>query len=587
MFPQNLLTQWCRLVAAGLARAGVEQVVVSPGSRSTPLVCALAEEPSLNLADVVDERAAAFFALGRSRASGRPTGLVRTSGTAGGHDLPAVMEAKAAGVSLVIVTADRPYELQDAEAPQTADQIHLHGRHAVAFFDLGLPDPDPAALRGVFRRTIQAVHTSRYPVRGAVQVNLRARKPLEPRASSTEAERGLELEVDAVLERPSPEGFLPEVRASAEGLAAAGEWLSRARRPVVACGPLPITRRSVGLAAGTFARSIGAPWVAEAASQARYGPADGEASRVEYYDAALRSRGLAEALSPDLIVHVGRPLTSAAWLRFSARHVHVPRLVLSDVGWPDPDSGPARILWGHPAETLRGLARIPVRTDPEWLPSWRRADRRGAEAVARVFEEIEDPVIEADAARALVGSVPSGGFVVLGNSLPIRHVETFPAVRSAPLDVVCQRGLNGIDGLVAQAVAVAGLLPRPGALVLGDVSLRHDLASLRMLARRKGPFVLMVLHNGGGRIFEMLPVVDAVAPAVMKHFTTPDDEGFGEICRAFGVAHRSVGTRPELARALEESWRRASPTVVEVRVPPDQNRRVSAVLERAMKEGPR
>ena len=478
--------------------------------------------------------------------------------------------------------------MQDAEAPQTADQIHLHGRHAVAFFELGLPDPDPAALRGVFRRTIQAVATAQYPVRGAVQVNLRARKPLEPRASGPEGEeRVLASTVDALLAGPSPEAFAPDLRASPGGLAAARERLRRARRPIVAGGPLPLRQRAAGFAAGSLAGSIGAPWVAEAASQARYGPAEGEASRIGHYDAVLRTPGLADGLSPDLIVHVGRPLTSAAWLRFSARHAHVPRLVVSDGGWSDPDNGPTQILWCDPVTTLRELARTPGRAEPGWLARWRQADRRAAGAAARVLEETEDPVTEAGAARVLLGSIPADGFVFLGNSLPIRHGETFPAARSTSLDVLCQRGLNGIDGLIAQAAAAADFLGRPGALLLGDVSVRHDLASLRLLGSLRTPFVLMVLHNGGGRIFEMLPVVDAVSPAVMRHFTTPDEEGFGEVCRAFGLAHRAVDSRAQLAPGLEEGFRRRSATVVEVRVPPDQNRRLLAALERGLQGEPR
>ena len=584
MAPRSLLTQWCRLVAAGLSQAGVRCVIVSPGSRSTPLVCALAEQANLSIVDVVDERAAAYFALGQSRVTGRPTALVRTSGTAGGHDLPAVMEARASGVPLVVVTADRPHELQDADAPQTTDQIRLYGHHAVGFFELGLPDSHSAALRGVLRRTIQAVASTRYPVPGAVQLNLRARKPLEPSGSTTEADRALAGEVDALLARPMPQAFVPEVRPSRAGLGRAAELLSVARRPVVACGPVALPSKAEGRGAAAFARSIRAPWIAEASSQACYGLGEDEGGRVVHYDVALRSSAIAEELTPDLIVHVGRPMTSPSWLRYSARHAAVPRLVLSADRWSDPDNGPVVTLWGNPGEALRAMAEVPVQSEPGWIAQWQSADRLAARAVERFLAEFDDPVTEAEAARALVGSVPSGGFVFLGNSLPIRHLETFVPERHEPLDVVSQRGLNGIDGLVAQAAGAARALGRPGALLIGDVSLRHDLASLRLLSRRDQPFVVMVLHNGGGRIFEMLPVAEAVTPEVMRHFTTPDDEGFEEICRAFGLYHRTVVSGPELMSALAEGWSRPSVSVIEVRVPPNQNRRVQTGLERILGE---
>ncbi|MEL6187850.1 MAG: thiamine pyrophosphate-binding protein, partial [Myxococcota bacterium] len=150
-----LLEAWCQLLYDGLVAGGVATVVVSPGSRSTPLVLAASGRADLEVVTVVDERAAAFYALGRARAEGRPLALVRTSGSAAGHDLPAVIEARAAGVPLVVLTADRPHELMDARAPQTIDQLRLFGEQAVGFFDLGLPDPTPRALRAVRRVGMQ------------------------------------------------------------------------------------------------------------------------------------------------------------------------------------------------------------------------------------------------------------------------------------------------------------------------------------------------------------------------------------------------------------------------------------------------
>jgi 2-succinyl-5-enolpyruvyl-6-hydroxy-3-cyclohexene-1-carboxylate synthase len=178
----DLHSAWAHLFAASLAQCGVAHAVISPGSRSTPLALALAAQlPSTVLHD---ERVAAFFALGQARASGRPSVVLATSGTAPGHWLPAVMEAREAGLPLLLLSADRPWEVQQAQASQTVDQIRLFGPHANGYFELGVPDAYPGALRAVPRIAAQAVLATQYPLPGAVQVNARFRKPLEPQPST-------------------------------------------------------------------------------------------------------------------------------------------------------------------------------------------------------------------------------------------------------------------------------------------------------------------------------------------------------------------------------------------------------------------
>ncbi|MBZ0122181.1 MAG: 2-succinyl-5-enolpyruvyl-6-hydroxy-3-cyclohexene-1-carboxylate synthase, partial [Sandaracinaceae bacterium] len=196
----SLLTTWSRLVIGSLASAGVRDVVVSPGSRSTPFVLAAARHGGLRVHEVIDERAAGFFALGLARLGGPPPLLLCTSGTAPAHYYPAIVEASLAELPLVALTADRPPELADCGAPQTIDQTRLFGAHARLFADLGAPDPE--ALEGLRRLISQAVLRSRYPIPGPVQLNARARKPLEPRSPASAGERALEERARAIAERP-------------------------------------------------------------------------------------------------------------------------------------------------------------------------------------------------------------------------------------------------------------------------------------------------------------------------------------------------------------------------------------------------
>jgi len=262
--PENLLSEWAALVFASFADAGVERVVVSPGSRSTPFVAGAIREPRLRLFDVIDERAAAFFALGQARVTGVPTLLLCTSGTAGAHYLPAIIEARHAGVPLLVLTADRPTEATACGAAQTIDQTKMFGEHVRRFFDLGMPDGDPSALRAVRRVALQAFVASQYPERGAVHVNARARKPLEPILASATAEgRAVAAAVRAVKDRPIRVA-LASAQADAGALEIIAAELRAARRGLIVCGPLP-ARTDVG-AVEDLARRTGFPLLSESAS---------------------------------------------------------------------------------------------------------------------------------------------------------------------------------------------------------------------------------------------------------------------------------------------------------------------------------
>ncbi|HRI55183.1 MAG TPA: 2-succinyl-5-enolpyruvyl-6-hydroxy-3-cyclohexene-1-carboxylic-acid synthase, partial [Pseudomonadota bacterium] len=237
MSEANLLAEWARLLLGSLAAAGVREVVVSPGARSTPFVCAAHAEPQLRCWDVIDERAAAFFALGQARVTGRPSLLICTSGTAGAHYLPAVIEAGAAHLPLLVLTADRPFELQDCGAPQTIDQIKLLGGHARRFFELGMPDPSDLSLRALRRLAAQAVLTTTWPTPGAVHLNARARKPLEPQSVHTSDEVALRARVDELLQAPLLRAYPPRAVPAPAGVAAAAQLCRSARRGLIICGP--------------------------------------------------------------------------------------------------------------------------------------------------------------------------------------------------------------------------------------------------------------------------------------------------------------------------------------------------------------
>lgn len=553
MTPRNLQELHAELLFDALARAGVEHLVLSPGSRSTPFVLAAARQPGLQLHDAVDERAAAFFALGAGRATGRPAALLCTSGTAPAHYYPAVIEAAAAGVPLVVLSADRPHELAACAAPQTIDQTRLFGEHVRFFADLGSPDATALSLRATRRFVAQAVHRSRWPEPGPVHLNLRARKPLEPQGAHTDDERALAALAGSVRQEPLPRAHPPRTLPDP----AAIELVARAlagRRGVVACGPGPLDRARAREAVAALCRATGWPLLAESTSQLRHGmPPD--VAVVGAFDHLLAA-GLAEP--PEVVVQIGLPPVASAWERWAAR---ASRVVVAPHGWADPTSGAEHLLLGEVAPAVQALADAlagaPPAPDPAWLP----ADRLAWEAVDAELAG------EGLAVRRAVEALPEGALLAVGNSLVVRQLDQFVPPRPAPVDTLSQRGVSGIDGLVAGAAGSAVAARRPVLLLLGDLSALHDLGGLALLPRDVSVCVL-VLDNGGGRIFEQLPIArhPDVGEEALRRFTTPRRHDLAHAAALFGI--RFADPAPEaVGPAVRDALERPGATLLQVRVP--------------------
>ncbi|HUQ06478.1 MAG TPA: 2-succinyl-5-enolpyruvyl-6-hydroxy-3-cyclohexene-1-carboxylic-acid synthase [Kofleriaceae bacterium] len=567
-------TVWAELVAASLADAGVADVVVSPGSRSTPLAAALARLP-VRLHVVVDERAAAFFALGIARADGAPAALVCTSGTAPAHYLPAVIEASMSGVPLVIVSADRPPELHGAGASQTIDQTKLFGGFVRRFDDLGPPDGSALALRSVRRKIGQAVAASRGPAPGPVHVNVPLRKPLEPAAPSTVAERTAAAEATRLRTLPIA-AVAPTVRVPDDVIARVAEAIAGTTRGVLLATAGPASRREARAAAFTLARHAGWPVLAEAGSQLRFAPRDGIL--------AVDHAGLAASaeLAPEVIVQLGGEPVAMGW---GAIATGARRFIIAEHGWPDGDSTAEAVLVGDVADTL---ARITAALATPRLPSayaraWRDADRVAADAIAAALAEHAAANTGLAAEHAMVGAaiaaVPTGAQLVLGNSLPVRVADEI-AGGGRDLTVLTQRGAAGIDGLIAGA---AGAAARNGAtvLVLGDVSFAHDVGALA--CARGLPLAIVVIDNGGGRIFDQLPVVASDLPdgAFERLWRTPTALDPVAAARAFGIEAALVRDPDELGAAIDRGVGRgaAGPVVIHAPVAPES----AASIRRAAK----
>jgi len=503
-FCATLVQQWVGL--------GVRHAVVSPGSRSTPLALACANEPDLRTHVHIDERSASFTALGIGRATGEPALVVTTSGTAAAELHAAVVEAHQAGVPMLVCTADRPPELQGVHAPQTINQTRLFGDAVRWFVEPGPPSHDHRdSWRDLATDAFLAsvgIDPGRPP--GPVHLNLAFREPLVgPRGELPDLN-------DVVFPLPASWG-LPDEQLGRVRQAMAG------RRGVVVAGDRAArTAEEVDAVLG-LAKSLGWPVLADHLSGLRrYDPAV-----VQSFDSLLRVPEVADELRPDLVLRIGGLLASRVtneWLaRSGATQVGVDRWGLV----PDPDhvldvraTADIRVL----CTQLEGVKRAPR----AWSERWSELERAARRAV--ILTRAGEPLI----ARSALAAVPPGGHFVVSSSMPVRDLEWY----ADPSDAVvhANRGANGIDGVVSTAAGVAIGSGAPTIALVGDVAFLHDTNGLMGLGRREVPLCIVVVDNDGGGIFSFLPQASELdADRFEQLFGTPHAVDLHSLARAHGL----------------------------------------------------
>lgn len=619
--PAVIQSVWMRVLMDGLRRAGVTDVVVSPGSRSTPLVFA-AEFVGMRCHTIIDERSAGFFALGRAKTTGAPVALLCTSGTAGAHYYPAIIEAAYSYVPLIAITADRPPELQDCAAPQTIHQAGLFGGMVRHFADLGTPEAERTRLRALRRKAVQAVAMARGPVPGPVHLNVPARKPLEPAPLRTAADVAMAERGDAVCAEPAPQVITSPPRAPDTALDALANACVAAKRGLIACGPMPPHQRELAAAVHALAQATGFPVLAEAASQVRFGnrPEQGELF-CDGFDMLLASARFRAESKPELVLQLGPPLTSSHYSTFMSENPGAVHCVIAAAGWNDPHSSADALVVADIIDTLRRLAtRIRAGARSVKAAAWASRFAAGNalvwEAVDAVLGQAVDlsigqgtqaePVAtepgtgsaqvmrEGQAMRAVLGAVPAGALLALGNSLPVRTLDTYGRARPGGPAVLSQRGASGIDGLISSAAGAASAGERPVALVLGDVSFAHDLGGLaaaRQLGKR-APLAVIVIDNQGGRIFEQLPIGELEAKLFSTHWLTPPACDVRAAAAVFGHAYVRAEDPDALSEAVTAALRpEAGCTVIHAVVAPgsaaEDARRIQAIIAASVDALPR
>ncbi|SHE39521.1 2-succinyl-5-enolpyruvyl-6-hydroxy-3-cyclohexene-1-carboxylate synthase [Fodinibius roseus] len=533
---QNIPFYWATIFFRRLLKAGVRHVIISPGSRSTPLTMAAAAQSRLRKQVILDERSAAFTALGVGKATGHPAVLVCTSGTATANYFPAVIEARQSGVPMILATADRPPHLRSTGANQAIDQLKLFGGYPVFFHEVGEPGLGDDDLKRLAMLSRQAVGLSQQK-RGPVHLNFPFRKPLEPEP-----------------------GFVKKIsdENSDKPLSGNSEWrqdgsfhlsdkiqqaMRSARRPLIVVGPTA-PGDDTGSIAG-LAKKLNAPVLTESTMPDQQHVSHG-------FAIFLRNKHVREQLQPDLLLRFGfqptaKSLEKALGDWQPGHHLHF----ASTSDWQDATFSESEHLpWGGRPLSLGGL---PDSGGDSWLKKWKRQELL-AEEHLQVAMNGPEALTDGHIYHHLLPQCPDDHFVAVSNSFPARDVQLFGGrVTRHPL--LLNRGASGIDGVTSTAMGISLGIDRPGVLVTGDLAFLHDANALLNRETVTQDLTVIVINNVGGSIFRMLPI-EQHDTYFENYFETPQSADVQRLAASFHIPCHRIQTLEQIRQFDLKQWQK-------------------------------
>src|SRR5690625_2010573 len=540
------LTKYVANFVDELYCSGVHHVVISPGSRSTPLALLFSEHDGIKEWVLVDERSAAFFALGMARESNNPVALVCTSGTAAANYYPAVIEAFTQRVPLIVLTADRPHELRDVGAPQTINQIHLYGNFVKWFQEMSLPDDSEGMLDYVRSRAARAVFEAmKVGNPGPVHLNFPFREPLVPDVNIEN------LWGKSCSERKTYYPALSGTKQLHEQeIVWLKEMLLKEKDGIIVCGTqfdMELIPHIVALS-----KKLNVPILADPLSQLRAGKHERD-TIVDGYDAIFRKQQLRQQLKPSFIIRFGAMPTSKSYLHFVTEHKEIPHFIVEDdSGVREPTNYPAHFLLVNGRDVCKQLIySIPEATSNSWLLKWQKLN---AIVQHNVLNIKSDNITEGEAVRELLDVIPNESTLFVSNSMPVRDLDTFFTTMDKSIQLYANRGVSGIDGINSTALGItAANLSKRVTLVIGDLSFYHDMTGLLAAKKYSLSMTILLINNDGGGIFSFLPQANE-----KKHFEalfgTPLNIDFSNVVQMYGGFYQLVETSTSLREALEDSY---------------------------------
>lgn len=530
------MTSYLRHLIAGLKQGGVRQVVISPGSRSTPLALLVKREGDLQYFVAVDERSAGFFALGLAKSSQQPVVLLCTSGTAAANFYPAICEAEASNIPLVVLTSDRPPELRNVGAPQTMSQNQLYADHVKFFVELALPESTPLMLRYSFWQGFQLATRAMTGVKGVVHANIPLREPLLPDLTQNTP-------IDLSLSQTTIKNLIAQGWFQKKGLIVLGSERSLAEAQL----------------ALTLANHLGWPIVGDPLSQ--LASCDGETQNyVKQADVIFdETRDLPEV---EVVLRFGKvPVTKN--VMFYLRDSQAIQILFDETQqWPDYLYRSQYLIAESLTEVAQQLLQSTPNRDQDYLQAWQNLQKLASQAIYETRDQFA--FHESQLAMILMKTLARGEQLFVANSNAIRLVDRLSGVSKASFQVFGNRGVNGIDGILSTVAGLAMQTKERTYLLVGDLTLFHDMNGLQLLKSYHLPVTIILLNNNAGGIFSFLSQRSLTADDFDPLFATPLDLDFAQVAKTYELAYQKVESEADFEQAMATSRKLTGANLIEL-----------------------
>lgn len=520
---RNIL--WADLFVEQLAACGVKYACISPGSRSTPLTYAFAQNKKIKKFVIIDERSSAFFALGLAKNTNSPVAVVTTSGTATSELYPAIVEAFQQRTPLIICTGDRPPELYNCGSNQTINQINIYKNHIRKFYNAGLPSISKNKLIRIKKIATEAFDISLNKNRGPVHINFPFNKPFEPGSFTDEIEENLLKEIHSINFYKKDKKQNLQLKNFEKIL----QKINKAEKGIIICGPGEYEKSFYNLL-NLFSAKLNFPVFADASSSARF---TNNKNIITNYNSFLRSNVFIKKLDPQLIIQFGAAPTTKHFLEFFEKS-QAEKILINEFGdLLDPSKTSKLILKAEPELFLKEFLKKKILTKKknEYLDSIKFIDDKINSFQKSKIEKTKFP-FEGKIIPEILSLITVNSNLMISNSMPVRDLDYFAETSNKNIKVFSNRGASGIDGINSTALGIAASSKQPTILIIGDLSFYHDLNGLLAAKLYKIPLIIILINNNGGAIFEMLPIAKH-KNIFNKYFKTPHELDFKKFVEGY------------------------------------------------------
>jgi 2-succinyl-5-enolpyruvyl-6-hydroxy-3-cyclohexene-1-carboxylate synthase len=567
LLDQNLGRIWASLIINEVYKNNISQFYLSPGMRNAPLIAALNHlkkfYPEINIILCIDERAAAYRALGYSKSTGKSSALICTSGTAMANYMPAVIEAKKSNIPLIIISADRPPELTHCDDNQTIDQTKFYGDFIQGEMNLGAPSLEipPQALTTSLSNLLNKAH---YPQPGPVHFNCPFREPLEETVVSI-PEAYLKLATNIIeLDNSSTAYVELETRLSEASKNKILNEINKSKKGILVIGSLSAFEELSTIK--KFIKKLNWPTYFDVSSSLKY-EFNLEDNTLPTFDhPEVQNEFLKNP--PDTIFHIGGRLTSKHYYTFLKQVPGINLITLNkNIEKEDPSHHTKIRLNADICPTLKDL------TDGINKPTGHSFDHLSFIDFTKKKSEIIDhaPLTFPKISKTIIDNIKDDSVLYLGNSTAVRSFDSYVSEKNRKkITVATNRGVSGIEGFIASATGFIDGIKKDVFLVLGDISFLHDLNSLYFLQELKTPLKIILINNYSGGIFTLLPINNE--KEVMKYVASPHEFSFEMAAKLVNIDYLKVTEAHELKNSFQILENKKAHTIMEIFVDNEINK---------------